>query len=96
MVYILHCSDDTLYTGITNDLKARIAAHNSGKGARYTAGRRPVRLIYVETAVSRSAALKREWTLKRYSRQKKMALAAAGEARNKAPLDPLQALIQDD
>ena len=76
-VYLLRCADDTLYTGSTNDLDARELAHNTGRGARYTAGRRPVRVVYSETHESRSAALRREYQLKRLSRAEKEALIAA-------------------
>ena len=68
MVYILRCGDGTLYTGITNDLEKRLEAHNSGKGAKYTAGRGPVELVYSEKAGSRNSALKREHRIKRLSR----------------------------
>jgi putative endonuclease len=73
-VYILACSDVTLYVGSTSDLVRRERAHNEGRGAKYTAGRRPVRIIYSESHESRSAAQRREAQLKRWSRAKKMAL----------------------
>jgi putative endonuclease len=74
-VYIVRCSDGTLYTGITNDLKKRIEAHNSGKeGARYTRSRRPVKLIYSEQVESKSAAAKLEYQLKKLPRLKKIRL----------------------
>ncbi len=67
-VYILRCSDGSLYTGIARDLRRRLAEHNAGpRGARYTRSRRPVTLVYSEAAASRSAALKREIALKRLS-----------------------------
>ena len=75
-VYILRCADDTLYTGSTSDLAAREAAHNSGRGAKYTAGRGPVRVVYSESHDSRSAAQRREAQLKRLTRAKKEALIA--------------------
>ncbi|MBN2134901.1 MAG: GIY-YIG nuclease family protein [Acidobacteria bacterium] len=71
IVYILRCSDGTLYTGITNDLEKRIDAHNSGKGAKYTAGRAPVKLVYSEEAGSVNDALKREHEIKSLNRYKK-------------------------
>ena len=74
-VYILRCSDGTLYTGITNDLEARIDAHNNGSGAKYTRARRPVQLHYAEPAIDRSAASKREYQIKRLTRPAKHALA---------------------
>jgi len=71
-VYMVRCSDGTLYTGITNNLEKRIAAHNSGKdGARYTRSRRPVKLVYAEAAESRSAASRLEYQLKRLPPAKK-------------------------
>lgn len=75
-VYILRCSDDTLYTGITIDLERRMAQHNSGMAARYTRVRLPVVLVYHEEAVSRSAATRRETEIKRLSRAEKMRLVA--------------------
>jgi len=75
VVYILCCSDDTLYTGITNNLSKRIIEHNtSTKGAKYTRGRRPVQLVYREKCVDKSTALKREREIKRFSRLQKIAL----------------------
>jgi putative endonuclease len=76
-VYILRCADGTLYTGSTPDLALRERAHNAGRGAKYTSGRRPVRIVYSETLESRSAALKRECALKRLRRSQKEALIAA-------------------
>ena len=74
-VYIVRCSDDTLYTGISTDPAARVTEHNSGQsGAKYTRARRPVTLVYREPAPSRSAALKREIAIKRLSRQAKLNL----------------------
>lgn len=74
-VYILKCADGTLYTGITNDLKKRLAAHNSGKtGAKYTRSRRPVKLVYSENKRTKSAALKREIAIKKLDRKHKISL----------------------
>lgn len=73
-VYILRCADGTLYTGYARDLDQRCAAHNAGRGARYTAGRRPVEVVYAEACESVSAALKREHVIKRMSRAEKHAL----------------------
>lgn len=75
-VYILRCADDTLYTGITADLERRLAAHNSGKGAKYTRGRGPVTLLYREAVADHSAALRREAAIKRLSRAEKLELIA--------------------
>ena len=73
-VYIVRCADGTLYTGYARDPKARVKVHNSGRGARYTAGRRPVRLVYAESYESVGDALRREYALKRRSRAQKEAL----------------------
>lgn len=70
-VYILECSDGSLYTGATNDINKRQQKHNQGKGAKYTAGRRPVSLVYFERHADRSSALKREYQLKQLSRDQK-------------------------
>ena len=73
-VYIVRCDDDTLYTGITTDVAARIQQHNLGKGARYTRSRLPVQLVYAEAAEDRGAALRREFAIKALSRPAKLAL----------------------
>ena len=70
-VYIVRCADGTLYTGYARDPDARVKAHNSGRGARYTAGRRPVRLVYAESCESVGDALRREYALKKRSRAQK-------------------------
>jgi len=70
-VYIVRCADGTLYTGYARDPKARVDVHNSGRGARYTSGRRPVRLVYAERCESAGDALRRERALKRWSRTRK-------------------------
>jgi putative endonuclease len=70
-VYIVRCADGTLYTGYARDPNARIKAHNSGRGARYTSGRRPVRLVYSESFESIGDALRRERALKQRSRAQK-------------------------
>ena len=73
-VYIVKCSDGTLYTGYTNNLNRRIKEHNEGEGAKYTKGRRPVNLVYSEKFKTKSKALKREYRIKQLSRKKKFAL----------------------
>ena len=70
-VYILRCGDSTLYTGITDDIPRRLAAHRSGKGAKYTRGRGPLELVYQEEVPDKSAALRREIAIKRLTRTKK-------------------------
>ncbi len=77
-VYIVSCADDTLYTGIAKDLNRRIEEHNSSdKGAKYTKARRPVTLVYHEEHKDRSSASKREYAIKKMSRQKKQYLINA-------------------
>lgn len=74
-VYILQCSDKTLYTGVTTDIERRIEEHNTGsKGAKYTATRRPVKLVYSELLDSRSEAQQREHQIKSLTRQQKQQL----------------------
>ena len=73
-VYLLRCGDGTLYAGFTNDLARRLAAHNAGKGAKYTRGRRPVELVYWESFSNKSSALKREYAIKQCTRKEKLAL----------------------
>ena len=75
IVYILECADQTLYTGITNDLDHRIHEHENGRGAKYTRGRAPFRLLYSESYSSRSRALKREAEIKSFDRATKLQLA---------------------
>lgn len=75
VVYILKCGDETLYTGITNDLPRRLAAHETGKGAKYTKGRGPFELIHQEQHDTRSDASKRELIIKRLSKSGKWTLA---------------------
>jgi putative endonuclease len=73
-VYMVRCADGTLYTGITTDVERRVEAHNAGRsggGARYTAARRPVTLVYQESAPDRARASQREHTLKHLSRVEK-------------------------
>lgn len=73
-IYILECRDGTLYTGCTDDVPRRLAAHNAGNGAKYTRGRTPVLLRYCEEQPDRSAALRREAAIKRLTRKEKQAL----------------------
>lgn len=72
--YILRCSDGTLYTGWTDDLEKRIAAHNSGKGAKYTRSRLPAELVYSEAHQDKREAMSREWHIKRMTREQKLQL----------------------
>jgi putative endonuclease len=79
VVYIVRCADGSYYTGVARDLAARIGDHNRGTGARYTRGRGPVTVVYAESAPDRSAAQRREASIKRMSRRAKERLAAAPE-----------------
>lgn len=79
-VYILRCADGTLYTGYTTNLKSREAAHNAGRGARYTRGRRPVAVVYRRGFRSIGKALAREYALKQLTRAEKEALIQAWTA----------------
>lgn len=72
--YIVECSDGTLYTGYTNNLEKRLRAHNSGRGAKYTRARLPVRLVYFEEFDSKERAQSREWHIKQLSREEKLKL----------------------
>ena len=76
IVYIVECADRSLYTGITNDLDRRMAAHATGKGAKYTQHRRPLTLRYTEALDSKGAALRREATIKALTRSAKLTLIA--------------------
>ncbi len=79
-VYIVRCADGTFYTGYARDPAGRVAVHNRGRGARYTAGRRPVSLVHTESFDTKSAALKREIQLKRCTRRQKEALITTTES----------------
>jgi putative endonuclease len=73
-VYIVECADGTLYTGYTNNIDNRITTHNKGKGAKYTRGRRPVKLVYKEEYKTKSEAMKREAWIKKLLRKDKIKL----------------------
>lgn len=85
-VYILRCKDNSFYTGWTNDFEKRLAAHNNGKGAKYTRGRGPVTPVYLEFLPDREAALKREAAIKKLPRHKKQQLIAS--LSNQLPVKP--------
>ena len=72
--YILRCADDTLYTGITNDLEKRLSAHNAGTATKYTRARGPVELVFVGSYADKSSALKREMEIKGLLRTEKLKL----------------------
>ena len=75
--YILRCADGTLYTGWTNDIEKRLAAHNAGKGAKYTKPRLPVELVYFEKHETKEEAMSREYAIKQLTRTQKETLIAS-------------------
>lgn len=81
-VYILQCVDGSYYTGWTTDLERRVAAHNAGRGSRYTRSRRPVKLVYWEEHPDRRSAQQRESRLKRLPRARKLALITTFKSAN--------------
>jgi len=74
MVYILRCGDGRLYTGVTNNLERRLKAHRAGKGAKFTKGRGPLKVVYLDEQPDRSQALKVEIAIKKLSRTEKLVL----------------------
>ncbi|OIP13843.1 MAG: hypothetical protein AUK53_05890 [Betaproteobacteria bacterium CG2_30_59_46] len=77
--YMLECADGTLYTGITNDLEKRLAAHNGGTASKCTRSRLPVKLVFAEDMPDRAAASRREAEIKRLPRASKLALVSRNE-----------------
>jgi putative endonuclease len=82
-VYLLRCSDDSIYSGYTTDVERRVREHNAGTGAKYTRGRTPVEVCHVETYASRSAALSREYAIKELTRTQKEALIERGSSEDR-------------
>jgi putative endonuclease len=80
-VYLLRCTDDSLYCGWTTDVDRRLTAHNAGKASRYTSQRRPVQLVYTRQMADRSAAMREEARIKRLSRPEKLTLIRASGSR---------------
>ncbi len=78
--YLLRCADGSLYCGWTNHLEERVQAHNEGRGAKYTRGRRPVELVYYEAFATKQEAMRREWEIKRLTRKQKLALTERKKA----------------
>ena len=74
LVYMLECNDNSIYTGITNNLENRLKKHQSGDGAKYLRGRLPIKLIYKEVFINRSEATKREISIKKMSKKEKKIL----------------------
>ncbi|MBQ9360645.1 MAG: GIY-YIG nuclease family protein [Lachnospiraceae bacterium] len=79
--YILQCSDGSLYCGWTNDIDKRLAAHNAGRGAKYTKSRLPVKVVHLETFDTKEEAMKREWRIKQMTRAAKLRLIASDKKR---------------
>ena len=77
--YLLLCADDSIYAGWTNDLQKRLHAHNEGHGAKYTRGRRPVRLAYAEAFATKEEAQRRECQFKKLRRTERLSLIRAGQ-----------------
>ena len=86
--YLLECSDGTLYCGWTNDLEKRVKAHNSGRGAKYTKSRRPVRLVWYETFETKEEAMSREVKVKQLSRNQRMNWWPMGRLKGRFPEKP--------
>ena len=82
-VYMLKCSDGSLYAGMTSDLEKRIRLHNEGRASKYTRARGPVALAYAERAASKSGALRREFQIKRLSRSAKLLLCSSYGAKRR-------------
>ena len=74
LVYMLECSDNSIYTGITNNLEERLKKHQSGNGAKYLRGRLPIKVVYKENFINRSEATKREIYIKKMSKKEKKSL----------------------
>lgn len=91
-VYLLSCSDryESLYVGYTSDLTARLADHNAGEGAKFTRGRTPVSVRYVEYWPDKSTAMSREWALKQYTRAEKEELVPDADDRVRVAVEPLE------
>ena len=94
--YILKCGDGSLYTGWTNDIAARLEQHRSGKGAKYTRGRGPLQLVYLEVYDKKSEAMSREARIKRFTKSEKLKLLAAEEWRSELTVEEQELLIYRD
>lgn len=79
-VYMLRCGDGSLYTGVTTDVLARLKAHQSGKGAKYTRSHQPVTLVYTESCADKPSAFRREWQIKHLTREEKLKMIKAPES----------------
>ena len=94
-VYLVRCSDNSLYCGISNDYKSRLIEHNSGKGAKYTRSRRPVELVGISSEMTKSEALKLEYRIKQLPADKKISELTKGESEMTIYKKDLQALNKD-
>ena len=83
LVYMLECSDNSIYTGITNNLDKRLKKHQSGDGAKYLRGRLPIKIVYKELFINRSEATKREISIKKMSKKEKNILIYLNQQTNK-------------
>ena len=88
VTYILKCNDNSLYTGWTNDITHRLKMHNEGKGAKYTRGRGPVELVYLEEFETKQEAMSREAKIKRLTRKEKLLLIETYQQEQKLNLKP--------
>ncbi len=84
--YVLLCADGSFYTGWTNDLDKRLAAHNNGTGGKYTRSRRPVKLLYFEQFSTREEAMRREYEIKHMSREQKKKLVYGNREKSDSPI----------
>ena len=87
VTYILKCSDNSLYTGWTNDITHRLKMHNAGKGAKYTRGRGPVELVYLEEFETKQEAMSKEAKIKRLTRKEKLLLIETYQQEQKLNLE---------
>ena len=85
--YMLRCGDGSLYTGWTNDPARRLAAHQAGKGGKYTRSRLPVELVWLEEWPTKEEAMAREWAVKHLTRRQKLALAEEYQKNGCGPFD---------
>ena len=83
--YVLECADGSYYAGYTNDVERRVHTHNEGKGAKYTRGRRPVQLRYVEEYKTKTEAMRAEYRFKQLSRSAKERIVHMGGIENESP-----------
>ena len=95
VVYLVRCSDNSIYCGISNNLKLRLIEHNSGKGAKYTRSRRPVELVGISPVMTKSEALKLEYRIKQLPANEKIVVLTENEKGMAISKRDLQALNKD-